>query len=66
MNHQEHIKEFRAIWETHGRVLTEEEATEEFYRLLAFMRLILKWEHKKQKEQYDKLFKENIADIISH
>lgn len=65
MKHEEHIKEFRAICKAHGWNLSEEEAAKEFFRLLAFMRLLLHFEAKERNKRYRDLFEKQIADIIN-
>lgn len=48
MQHQRHIERFKDLLEAEGYQLSEEEVIEQFHKLYAFMRLVLRHEYDKQ------------------
>jgi len=58
MQHQRHIEKFQELLEAEGYQLSEEEVIEQFHKLYAFMRLVLKHEYNKQKTQFEEILNE--------
>jgi hypothetical protein len=66
MAKRDHIEQYRLLQKNLGRNIDTEEASKEFSRMYAFMRLIFAHEHKKRMQRYSELESTYRSNITNH